>query len=210
MPDAGHLVAFIAAALVIILVPGPAVLFTIGRAIAHGRRAGIVSVAGVTLSSLVFALIVAAGVGALVMSSPVVSLVIKYAGAAYLIYLGITSIIRRRQHAAIEAGDATGAPLRRIFWQGFTVGMTNPKAIAFFAAVLPQFVDAEATWTAPVQLLLYGAIWCVIGFASDSVWALVAGSARDWFAKTPKRIEALTATGGAIIIVLGVILALIP
>ena len=118
-------------------------------------------------------------------------------------------IVRRRRHADPE-GLGGPQPLGTVFWQGFAVGITNPKAIAFFAAVLPQLVDPAAEWPAPVQLLAYGVFWLVFGFASDSVWALAAGSARDWFARTPTRIEALTAIGGGFLIALGLVLALPP
>jgi len=208
--NAALLLGFVVAAVVIIVVPGPAVLFTLGRSIAYGRRAGIASVAGVTLASLVLLAVVAAGLGALVTASPVAMLVIRYAGAAYLLYLGVATIVRRKRHATVEFDPASRPPLARILRQGFTVGLTNPKAIAFFAAVLPQFVDPRASWPPIVQLLVYGAFWALFGFCSDSVWALAAGSARDWFARTPTRIEALTAIGGALLVALAVILALLP
>ncbi len=209
MPELALILGFVGAAFVVIAIPGPSVMFTIGRSLALGRAAGVVSVAGTCASSFVLTIVVAAGVGALVLASPVAFYVIKYAGAAYLVYLGIRAIVTRRKQVELEL-DGRRQPLWRVFWQGFTVGVTNPKTIAFFAAVLPQFVDRGADWPAWLQMLLYGLIWVVLGFLSDGVWAIVAGSARQWFAATPRRLEILTAVGGAFIIALGVVLALLP
>ena len=209
MPESALLLGFIGAAFVVIAIPGPSVMFTIGRSLALGRVAGVVSVAGACAASFLLAVVVAAGIGALVLASPVAFLVIKYAGAAYLVYLGIRAILTRRKQVALEL-DGGRQSLWRVFRQSLVVGLTNPKTIAFFAAVLPQFVDRHASWPAWLQMLLYGLIWIVLGFLSDSVWALVAGSARRWFASTPRRLEMLTAIGGAFIIALGIVLALLP
>ena len=126
--NAGLLLGFVVTAVVIIVVPGPAVLFTLGRSIAFGRRAGIVSVAGVTAASLALLAVGAAGLGALLTASPITMLVIKYDGAAYLLYLGVVTIVRRRRHAAVEFHPASRPPLARIFRQGFTVGVTRAES----------------------------------------------------------------------------------
>ena len=194
------LLAFALTSIVIIVVPGPSVLFVIGRSIALGRRAGVLSVVGNTLGTIPAVIAVAFGVGAIVASSVVAFTVIKIAGALYLVWLGIQAIRHRTTHTQDLAPVRirTGTLLR----QGFLVGLTNPKTIAFFVAVLPQFVDptAGAVWA---QLLLLGLIFQTIALASDSVWALAAGTARQWFARSPRRISTLAGTGGALMIGLG-------
>ncbi|MBO9627686.1 MAG: LysE family translocator [Microbacterium sp.] len=198
--------AFSAAALALIVIPGPSVLFTIGRALALGRVAGIVSVAGNTVGSFVLATAVALGVGALIGASEIAFNVIKLAGAGYLVLLGVQTIVLRKRMAAATL-DGERQSLWGVFGQACVVGVTNPKTLAFFVAVLPQFASASAGWPMPLQLELFGVIFCVIAFASDSVWAFLAAGARAWFGRSPKRLEALTATGGAMMIGLGGVLA---
>jgi threonine/homoserine/homoserine lactone efflux protein len=205
VPSAGALLTFAIAAFILIVIPGPSVLFSVGRAIALGRMAGIVSVAGNTIGSLVLVTAVAFGIGALIVASAVAFTVIKLAGAAYLVYLGVQSIRHRKQRAdALD--DPTPQPLLRVFGQAMIVGSTNPKSLAFFLAVLPQLVDKDAG-PAAVQMMVFGVEFAVIAFISDSTWAMAAATARDWFASSPKRIEHLSATGGVMMIVLGGVLA---
>lgn len=200
-----HLFAFVLASVVIIVIPGPSVLFVIGRSIALGRRAGVLSVVGNALGTIPAVLAVAFGVGAIVASSIVAFTVIKIAGAVYLVWLGIQAIRHRRDAAA----DAVGGP--RSSWtllrQGIVVGMTNPKTIAFFVAVLPQFVSPAAgpVWA---QLLVLGLLFQVLALLCDSTWALAAGTARAWFARSPRRISTLSGAGGVMMIGLGGTLAL--
>ncbi|MCC4268748.1 LysE family translocator [Microbacterium schleiferi] len=200
-----NLVAFMLTSLVIIVIPGPSVLFVIGRAIALGRRAGVLSVVGNALGTVPAVIAVAFGVGAIVASSVVAFTVIKIAGALYLVYLGIQAI--RHRHAHIPGIQQRPTRARRLLAEGFIVGLTNPKTIAFFVAVLPQFVDPTAgpVW---LQLLLLGLVFEAIALASDSIWALAAGTARAWFARSPRRISTLSATGGVMMIGLGGALAL--
>jgi len=207
MPSGGSLLAFALAAFVLIVVPGPSVLFVIGRSIALGRRAGLLSVLGNALGVAPQLVAVAFGVGFVVAQSIVLFTIIKLAGAAYLVYLGIQAI-RHRKTAGI--GRVTMGPRRgpvRILAEGFVVGITNPKSLVFFVAVLPQFVDYHAG-AIPVQMTVLGGIFLLIGLASDATWALIAGTARQWFARSPKRSERMTATGGVMMIGLGGILAL--
>lgn len=205
MPPIENLVAFIAASVVIIVIPGPSVLFVIGRSIALGRRAGVLSVVGNTLGTTPAVIAVAFGVGAIVASSIVAFTVLKIVGAIYLVWLGIQAIRHRNAHVtgAVARPTSSWTLLR----QGFVVGLTNPKTIAFFVAVLPQFVDpqAGAVW---LQMLLLGLTFLVLGTIGDSTWALAAGTARAWFARSPKRISALSGTGGVMMIGLGGALAL--
>jgi threonine/homoserine/homoserine lactone efflux protein len=200
-----NLVAFMLTSLVIIVIPGPSVLFVIGRAIALGRRAGVLSVVGNALGTVPAVIAVAFGVGAIVASSVVAFTVIKIAGALYLVYLGIQAI--RHRHAHIPGIQQRPTRARRLLAEGFIVGLTNPKTIAFFVAVLPQFVDPTAgpVW---LQLLLLGLVFEALALASDSIWALAAGTARAWFARSPRRISTLSATGGVMMIGLGGALAL--
>ena len=200
-----NLLAFMLTSLVIIVIPGPSVLFVIGRAIALGRRAGVLSVVGNALGTIPAVIAVAFGVGAIVASSVVAFTVIKIAGALYLVYLGIQAI--RHRHAHIPGIQQRPTRTRRRLAEGFIVGLTNPKTIAFFVAVLPQFVDPTAgpVW---LQLLLLGLVFEALALASDSIWALAAGTARAWFARSPRRISTLSATGGVMMIGLGGALAL--
>lgn len=199
------LVAFVIASVVIIVIPGPSVLFVIGRSLSLGRRAGVLSVVGNALGTVPAVLAVAFGVGAIVASSVIAFTVIKIVGAAYLVWLGIQAIRHRHDHAP-DAGRAP-ASAGKLLRQGFIVGLTNPKTIAFFVAVLPQFVTPSAgpVWA---QLLLLGLIFQTLALICDSVWALAAGTARAWFARSPRRMSTLSGTGGVMMIGLGGTLAL--
>lgn len=200
-----NLVAFAAAALVLIVIPGPSVLFTIGRALQLGRLGGILSVLGNALGQIPIIIAVAFGVGAIVAQSIVLFTVVKVAGSLYLMYLGVQAIRHRRDRATALTTDAPRRSAWRQLLQGFIVGITNPKTIAFFVAVLPQFVDLHHG-SVPLQMIELGLVFFVLAVLSDSVWAFVAAAARDWFAKSPKRISALSATGGGMMIGLGGIL----
>lgn len=197
--------AFAVAAVLLILMPGPSILFVIGRSIAYGRLAGVLSVVGNALGMLPLLTLVALGVGALVAQSVVIFTIIKVIGAGYLVYLGIQAIRHRNEVADAETGPRRSA--WRLLGEGFVVGVTNPKTIAFFVAVLPQFVDYSAG-SIPMQLAELGLVFVVLALICDSCWALAAGTARAWFANSPKRIARLRATGGGMMIGLGGILLL--
>lgn len=200
--------AFVLASLVLIVIPGPSVLFVIGRSLSLGRRAGLLSVLGNEVGAIVLVGAVAIGIGTIVSASIVVFTVIKIAGSLYLAFLGIQAIRHRKDHA-VEATENKGRPPSsgRVFLQGFFVGVTNPKSIVFFVAVLPQFVNRSAG-AVPLQLLVLGAIFVVLALISDSVWAILAGTARNWFATSPKRISTLSAVGGGMMIGLSGVLLL--
>jgi threonine/homoserine/homoserine lactone efflux protein len=203
-----NLLAFLAAAIVLVVMPGPTVLFVVGRSIALGRRVGLLSVVGNAIGLVPIVIAVAFGVGAIVVQSEIVFTILKFAGAAYLVYLGIQAIRHRKQAAeAMRNGSRAPKSTLRVLGEGFLVGVSNPKAIAFFVAVLPQFVAPEVGWV-PGQLLLLGGIFVGMALISDGTWAFAAGTARDWFARSPKRVERLGATGGAMMIGLGGVLAL--
>jgi threonine/homoserine/homoserine lactone efflux protein len=200
------------AALVLIVIPGPSVVFVIGRALAYGRGVALASVAGNSLGLLTIVVLVALGLGVVVQESMVVFNVLKLAGAAYLVYLGIEAVRHRRDFLAGGADGGSGRerpPMtwRRAIRQGYVVGVTNPKAYMILAAVLPQFVDRGAGHV-QVQLLLLGLLAFAIGMVSDSAWAMVASQLRSWFVRSPRRGEAVGVVGGVSMIGLGVGLAL--
>jgi threonine/homoserine/homoserine lactone efflux protein len=206
MVPLSNLLTFAIAAAVLIAVPGPSVLFVIGRALALGRKGGLLSVLGNALGMVPQIAAVALGVGVALAQSVLLFTILKFAGAAYLVYLGIQAI-RHRGRTTTAAGPSRPASTFRVLREGFLVGATNPKSIVFFVAVLPQFVEYSAG-AIPLQLATLGAVFLLIALVSDSVWALAAGTARQWFARSPKRVSTLGTTGGAMMIALGGTLAL--
>ncbi|MFF2184796.1 LysE family translocator [Streptomyces sp. NPDC058155] len=206
MPTPDRLLAFAAMSFLLIVIPGPSVLFVVGRALAQGRRAALTTVAGNTLGAYVLVVGVAFGVGAVVERSVVAFTALKLVGAAYLIYLGIKAIRRRGALHASFGGDAPARSDLRTFWEGFAVGVANPKTIVFFAAVLPQFVD-PGQGHVTLQMLLLGLVFNVIAVACDSVWGLAAATARGWFARSPRRLAMVGGAGGFAMIGLGVTVA---
>ncbi len=201
-----NLLTFMLAAIALVVLPGPTVLFVIGRSLALGRLGGLLSVLGNALGLIPGVIAVALGLGAIVAQSVVVFTIIKFVGAAYIVYLGIQAIRRRRTSAQDIGVSTVVKSRRRMLAEGFLVGMSNPKAIVFFVAVLPQFVD-YSIGAVPLQLATLGTVFIVFALIGDSIWALTAGSARDWFAKSPRRMEHLSAAGGVMMIGLGGVLA---
>jgi len=193
-------------AFILIVVPGPSVLFTVGRALTVGRRGALLTVLGNAGGLYVQVLAVAFGVGAVIEASAEVYTVLKLAGSAYLVYLGVQAIRHRRWLAAGDGPVAAPTRTRRVLREGFIVGVTNPKMIVFLAAALPQFVDRGAGQV-PVQMLVLGVLVALIAMVSDSLWAFAAGTARLWFARSRRRIEALGSAGGVAMIGVGVALA---
>lgn len=202
-----HVLAFAVTAFILVIVPGPSVLFTVSRAIALGRVAGVATVAGNTAGVFIQVIAVAFGLGPLVERSVALFTLLKLAGAGYLVYLGVQAIRHRRSLAALLGAEVERKTAARIMLDGFAVGVTNPKAIVFFAAILPQFVDRQAGHV-PVQIILLGAIASGIALVCDSTWALVAGTVRAWLAGSPRRLELLGGTGGLVMIGIGARLAL--
>lgn len=199
-------ITFAAAAFVLIVIPGPSVLFEISRSVALGRRAGLATVVGNAIGELVQATVVAVGIGAVIQRSAALFTLMKLAGAAYIVVLGIRAIHDRR--ALSKVLDATMVPRgpRRIITEGFIVGATNPKSLVFFAAVLPQFV-AAASGHVRMQLMVLGFVFVLIALVSDSAWVFVAGTARNWFARSPRRLQMVGGAGGLMMIAVGVRLA---
>ena len=204
MPTSSQWLAFFVASILFIQVPGPSLLFTIGRALTVGRREALLSVVGNGIGVTVQVLLVAVGLGAIVAASATAYTVIKVAGAAYVIWLGIQAIRHRGEaREALEAQVATtrGHALRI----GFVVGVTNPKTILFFVAFLPQFTNTAAGHVG-VQMAVLGLVFGVMAICSDSIWAVLASKARDWFARQPHRLDHLGAAGGTMMVGVGVTL----
>ncbi|MFI5520001.1 LysE family translocator [Streptomyces platensis] len=208
MVSTESILAFAAMSLLVIVIPGPSVLFVIGRALAHGRRTALATVLGNLVGSYVLVIAVAWGLGALVESSAAVFMGVKMAGAAYLVYLGVQAFRHRHQMraAAMEApaGERRG-DLRTVL-DGLFVGITNPKGIVFFAAVLPQFVNHDAGHV-PLQMMVLGLVPVTIGLVTDTLWGLGASAARSWFARSDRRLSMVGGAGGFAMIGLGVTVA---
>jgi threonine/homoserine/homoserine lactone efflux protein len=204
--DSHALASFTVAAFVLIVVPGPSVLFVVSRGVALGRRAAVVTAIGNAAGVYMQVVTVALGVGAVIERSVVLLGAIRLLGAAYLVYLGVQAIRHRRALASVLDMGSRVAVRRNLALQGFVVGISNPKGIVFFTAILPQFVDPAGA-PVPLQMLALGAIAVGIAVVSDSAWGMVAGTARGWLASSPRRLEALGGVGGLTMIGLGVRLA---
>ena len=191
------------AAIIIILAPGPSVLFVIARAIAWGRATAVATVAGNVMGAFSLSVVVAIGLGPILQRSDLAFTSVQVLGGCYLVYLGITAI----KHSQIHASDMTNqGDVRPSKWksmrEGFWVGALNPKGIVFFAAILPQFVDREAGKITS-QLILMGAIFAVLAFFSDGGWGILAGTIRNWLATEMRRLVKMRVTGGTVMIILG-------
>jgi threonine/homoserine/homoserine lactone efflux protein len=210
VPTTSQWLAFLVASALFIQVPGPSLLFTIGRALTVGRRDALLSVVGNAIGVTVQVLLVAVGLGAVVAASAQAYTALKVAGAAYVVWLGIQAIRHRADaRAALGAVDhltLARTSARRSLRIGFTVGVTNPKTIVFFVAFLPQFVSESAGHTG-LQLALLGVVFGAMAVCSDSAWALAASKARDWFARRPQRLDRLGIAGGVMMIGLGATMA---
>ncbi|MFI6576915.1 LysE family translocator [Nocardiopsis sp. NPDC050513] len=208
MPTVTTLLAFSLASALLVVVPGPSVLFVVGRAIAHGRGVAVLSVLGNALGGLVLVLTVAFGVGALVTAFAPLFTAVKLAGAAYLVYLGVQAIRHRKAASDALAGSAAGRLSHaRSLWDGFVVGATNPKTLVFFVAALPQFADPALGPVAP-QIALFGAVFLLTAIVSDMCYGLLAGTVRGWFAARPRRMEVTGVVSGALMIGIGAQFAL--
>jgi len=204
MLDTTSLGLFLVAAFVILVTPGPAVLYIIARSVDQGRLAGIVSTLGVGVGTLFHVAAAALGLSALLASSAMAFGVLKYLGAAYLIYLGIRKLMERDPDATRRA--RLPESLGRIFWQGVVVNVLNPKTALFFLAFLPQFVDIDRGLAA-VQMLVLGLIFVAMGILSDGVWALFAGSAGSWLKSHGGFLHTQRYFAGSVFIALGLIVA---
>ena len=206
MPSLSTYALFIATALALLAIPGPAVLYVVGRSIDQGRTAGLASVLGITTGTIVHITAATVGLSSLVLASKLAFDAVRYVGAAYLVLLGVRRLLTR---GAEEAADGR-APrtLRRLYTQGFVVNLLNPKTIVFVFAFIPQFVDVGAghVW---LQILLLGLTFAGLGFLSDSLYAIVAGTVADRLRGTPHVARVERWFGGTVLIGLGVAAAFV-
>jgi len=206
MPSLSTYALFIATALALLAIPGPAVLYVVGRSIDQGRTAGLASVLGITTGTIVHITAATIGLSSLVLASKVAFDAVRYVGAAYLILLGVRRLLTRGQEEA--AGARPPRTLRRLYTQGLVVNLLNPKTIVFIFAFIPQFVDVGAghVW---LQILLLGLTFAGLGLMSDSLYAIVAGTVADRLRGTPLVARIERWFGGTVLIGLGVASALI-
>ena len=202
MVPADRLLAFTLTAFIVIVIPGPSVLFVVGRALACGRRVAVLTVVGNALGEYAQVIAVAFGVGALAERSVAAFTTLKLAGGAYLIYLGVRTFRERKSLAAAIATPVAPRSDRRAFLEGATVGVTNPKTVVFLAAILPQFVNRTAGHV-PLQILVLGAVFAAVAVVSDTIWAIAAGGFRTWFSRSPRRLELVGGAGGVAIVAVG-------
>jgi threonine/homoserine/homoserine lactone efflux protein len=205
VPETGTFAVFAAAALALIVVPGPAVLYIVAQGIDRGRIAGVVSALGIAAGGLVHVTAAAVGLSALVVSSATAFTVVKYAGAAYLIVLGVRRLLARE--GPEQATARAERSLRRTFWHGVAVNLLNPKTALFFLALLPQFVDVDAGHVT-TQVAVLGLVFVALALLSDSTWGLAAGSAAGWLRSRRGVLRAQRWTSGGVMVGLGLVAAL--
>ncbi|MDQ4082358.1 MAG: LysE family translocator [Actinomycetota bacterium] len=203
MPDASTLLLFVGASVALLVVPGPAVVYVVTRSVDQGRRAGIVSVLGIETGTLVHALAAAVGLSALIASSATAFTVVKYAGAAYLVYLGVRKLLQREQpdEERLPSADA------RLFLEGVVIQLLNPKVAIFFLAFLPQFVD-PARGAIALQTLVLGTLFTLLAVMSDGAYALFAGAAGRWLGAGRGSRRWLARSSGGVYVALGATAAL--
>ena len=205
MPDLTHLPLFILASGVLIITPGPAVLYIIARSVDQGRRAGLVSVCAIEVGNFMHVLAATLGLSALLLSSALAFTIVKYLGAAYLVYLGLRKLLT--SDTIQVAGNSRPQSLRRTFSQGVVVATLNPKTALFFVAFLPQFVDPSKGAIAG-QMLILGCIFVMLAVISDSMYALLAGTVGQWLKSSRSVLLAQRYVIGSVYIALGVTAAL--
>jgi threonine/homoserine/homoserine lactone efflux protein len=204
VPDRGTLLVFAAAALALIVVPGPAVLYIVAQSIDRGRLAGVVSALGVATGGLVHVTAATIGLSSLLVSSATAFTVVKYAGAAYLIGMGLYTLLARREER--EVAVPVERRLRRRFWQGVVVNVLNPKTALFFLAFLPQFVDPHGG-SAALQLAVLGLVFVVLAVTSDCLWALAAGTASERLRGSRRFLAVQRYVSGSVFVGLGALTA---
>jgi threonine/homoserine/homoserine lactone efflux protein len=200
IPSGSALFLFVTAAIVLLVIPGPAVFYVVGRTLGHGRTAGFLSALGIGVGSLAHAAAAALGISALLASSAAAFHVVKYLGAAYLIFLGVQKLVRRE--SLLIAGKGLETTPRRIFAQGIIVNVLNPKTSLFFLAFLPQFVS-PGRGSVTSQILFLGLLFAVMGLCSDSMWTLLAGGISNWLKRRPQLFDTQRYVSGGMLITLG-------
>ena len=205
MPTTPTLLAFAAAALALVVIPGPNLMYIITRGIQQGRRAAVVSSLGVQAGMVVHILLATFGLGAVVARSPVLYDVIKYAGAGYLVWIGVAHL--RKRHIAIDEAALRPVSTRHLFLHGFAINMLNPKVILFVLALLPQFVDPSRGSTV-AQMLVLGSVFIGVALVSDTTYALASGSLGVWLRGHPGSARHRDRASGIVYLALGVLVAL--
>jgi len=207
VPDLHTLALFAGASAALVAVPGPAVLYIVSRGIAHGRRGGLLSMLGIESGNFIQVVAATAGLAAIIASSAIAFSAIRYAGAAYLIFLGLSSLFGRASGDELARVETPARSGRRLYWQGFVVGVLNPKLALFLLAFLPQFIDpdAGAVW---LQTLVLGTLFVVIAAIGDTLFALLAGTAGERFRARLAAGGSLRRVSGGILVALGVWAAL--
>jgi threonine/homoserine/homoserine lactone efflux protein len=201
VPDASHLALFVAAALALLAIPGPAVLFIVAQSVSHGRRAGLVSVLGIHAGSLVHVTAAVVGLSSLLVSSAEAYTAVKYAGAVYLVWLGVRRLLGRDRAGPAGAREKARGRLIR---EGFVVNVLNPKTALFFFAFLPQFVEPAAASVA-LQTGLYGVVFVLLGLVTDSLWAVAAGTAGGRLRASHGFARAERFVSGSVLVALGAV-----
>jgi len=202
IPSAASISVFAVAAILLLLTPGPAVLYIVARSVEQGRIAGLASVCGITTGTLVHVLAAALGLSALLASSVLAFAVVKYAGAAYLIYIGLRRILSRADAPAAEV-ELQRRSLGRLYRDGFVVNLLNPKTALFFLAFLPQFVDPSRGAVA-FQIAFLGLLFALMGLTSDGLYAIAAGTAGRWVKRNSHYLRWERYVTGSVFIGLGV------
>ena len=204
MPEPSAIASFLLVAVVVIVIPGPSVIFVIGRAMILGTTGALLSVWGNALGVGVQILAVSLGVGSLIYASDLAFTAVKIVGSGFLVYLGIQGIRHRADFAAsLTEGQTAGAS--RVLLDSIVVGLTNAKTLVFFIATFPLFVSTSAG-SPTTQMLVLGGLFFIIGVASDMVWAVAAGTARKWLTRSLERLAAVRLAGGVALILLGLYL----
>jgi threonine/homoserine/homoserine lactone efflux protein len=210
MPDASTFALFAAAAITLLVIPGPSVLYIVTRSVDQGRAAGLASVGGIHVGTLVHVAAAAFGLSALLVSSATAYNAVRWVGAAYLVWLGVRRLLAREEDAAAIAGggpDARRQGLRRVFAQGVVVNVLNPKTALFFFAFLPQFVDTTRG-SVQFQVVVFGVAFVLLGLVSDGTYAVAASAGARWLRRRPGVARTSRLVSGGVLISLGVTTAL--
>lgn len=195
---------FLVATILIILAPGPSVLFTIAQAISWGKKIAVATVIGNAFGMFLISIFVAVGLGPFLQNSKLFFNAVQWAGGGYLIYLGISAISKSKVHADQMLGELGNRPsLFKSIKDGFWVGVLNPKSVVFFAAILPQFIDRDSEKIVQ-QLIFLGFIFCIIAVISDGSYGILAGTIRSWLSDKSSRLITMRRIGGTVMIGLGI------
>lgn len=207
MPEGSTLALFAVAAVTLLVIPGPAVLYIVTRSVDQGRAAGLASVCGVHVGTLVHVAAAALGLSALLVSSATAYHAVRWLGAAYLIWLGVRRLLARDEDTPAPGPGTRRHGLRRIFAQGVLVNVLNPKTALFFLAFLPQFVDVSRG-SVPFQVVVFGVAFVLLGLVSDGTYALLASTGAGWLRRRPGVARTSRLVSGGVLISLGVTTAL--